>query len=252
MHLQNYGSLFPEETHSKDGKFLPKWRSLRDAIAHLPPLNASKAETAFDASIEYHKVPLLDEEKYFWVSHTPQEKGAFDNQCVNPICGFNKNQSHSSGKDDDGINRASSDTPLFCFKCGSLLPRPWVKTGEEYRLMKGYTSAYKRMSWDSPAGTLTRNLSYACSDKKLHPDQHRTLSLHEAMILHTISDYDFKWQRADGKKVSDKLIRELIGESIPPAGLERIFLHLLAILTGDISTPLLSRTLPQQLSLFGY
>ena len=28
---------------------------------------------------------LLDEEKYFWVSNTPPESGAFDNQCV--ICG---------------------------------------------------------------------------------------------------------------------------------------------------------------------
>lgn len=251
-HLQNYGTLFPEETHSKDGKYLPKWRSLRDAIAHLPPLNAGKAETAFDASIKYHKVPLLDKEKYFWVSNTPQEKGAFDNQCINPKCGFDKNQSHSSGKDDDGINRASSDTPLFCFKCGSLLPRPWVKTGEEYRLMKGYTSAYKRMSWDSPSGTLTRNLSYACSDKKLHPSQHRTLSLHEAMILHTISNYDFKWKRADGKKVSDKLIRELIGESIPPAGLEKIFTHLLAIMNDNIAMSPLPLPIPQQLALFSY
>lgn len=89
------------------------------------------------------------------------------------------------------------------------------------------------MNWDAPAGTLTRNLSYACSDKKLHPEQHRTLSLHEAMILHTIADYRFDWKRADGKKVSDKLIRELIGESIPPAGLEKIFLHLTKILNGQ-------------------
>jgi DNA (cytosine-5)-methyltransferase 1 len=53
------------------------------------------------------------------------------------------------------------------------------------------------------------------------------------MILHTISDYRFDWKRADSKKVSDKLIRELIGESIPPAGLKKIFLYLTAILNGQ-------------------
>ena len=233
-HFKKYGSLFPNPTHSKDGLFLPKWRTLRDTISLLPQLNAGTLETSFDDSIEYHKVPLLDEEKYFWVSNTPQEKGAFDNQCINVACKFDKNPIHSASKDKDGINKSSVDTPIYCIKCSALLPRPWVKTGNEYRLMKGYTSAYRRMNWDSPAGTLTRNLSYACSDKKLHPEQHRTLSLHEAMILHTISDYRFDWKRADGKKVSDKLIRELIGESIPPAGLEKIFLYLTAILNGQI------------------
>ena len=79
------------------------------------------------------------------------------------------------------------------------------------------------MSWDAPASTLTRNLSYACSDNKLHPSQNRVLSLYEAMKLHTVYDYGYEWKRKDGKKVSDKLIRELIGESIPPAGLEKIF-----------------------------
>lgn len=91
-HLKKYGSLFPNPTHSKDGVFLPK-------------LNAGTLETSSDDSIEYHKVPLLDEEKYFWVSNTPQEKGAFDNQCINPTCKFDKNPTHSAGKDKDGINK---------------------------------------------------------------------------------------------------------------------------------------------------
>ena len=39
-HFKKYGSLFPNPTHSKDGVFLPKWRTLRDAISHLPKLNA--------------------------------------------------------------------------------------------------------------------------------------------------------------------------------------------------------------------
>jgi len=229
-HLRLFGSLFPDKTHSKEDKQLLPWQTVSDAIAHLPTLDARQTETAKHKFIPYHSVPLLDEEKYFWVSNTPKEKSAFDNQCINPSCRFDKNPTHGASVDEKGINRYNTETPLFCIKCGQLLPRPWVKENGQYRLMKGYTSAYKRMSWNSPASTLTRNLSYACSDNKVHPEQNRVLSLYEAMILHTITDYEFYWQRADGKKISDKLIRELIGESIPPAGLEKIFCHLAQIL----------------------
>lgn len=160
-------------THSKEGKKLLPWKTVRDAIAHLPVLDAGRAETAKHPLIPYHNVPLLDKEKYFWVANTPKEKGAFDNQCINPLCGFDKNPTHSASIDENGVNRYSTETPLYCLKCSELLPRPWVKENGQYRLMKGYTSAYKRMGWDSPASTLTRNLSYACSDNKVHPEQNR-------------------------------------------------------------------------------
>jgi DNA (cytosine-5)-methyltransferase 1 len=88
--------------------------------------------------------------------------------------------------------------------------------------MKGFTSAYKRMRGDLPAAALTRNLSYVSSDQKVHPSQHRVLSLLEAMRLHTLTDFQWTWKLANGKPVSDKLIRETIGESIPPRGLKVI------------------------------
>jgi DNA (cytosine-5)-methyltransferase 1 len=91
------------------------------------------------------------------------------------------------------------------------------------------------MRGDLPASALTRNLSYACSDQKLHPREHRVLSLHEAFILHTLTEYPFEWRRADGKRVSDKTIREIIGESIPPRGLEILFRHLLDLLNLDVA-----------------
>lgn len=229
-YLANNKTLFPEYTHSKDGKTSKRWVTVRDVISQTPPLDAAKPDTAEFKEIPYHRVPLLDEEKYLWVSNTPQDRSAFDNQCINKKCMFNGNKTHGSSKDDNGINRANMETPIYCQKCGELLPRPWVKVSNQYRLMKGYTSAYKRMSWDAPASTLTRNLSYACSDNKLHPSQNRVLSLYEAMKLHTVYDYGYEWKRKDGKKVSDKLIRELIGESIPPAGLEKIFKKIKSIL----------------------
>lgn len=227
-------TLLPDRTHAKNPSiFQKKWITVREAISMLPKLDAINTELSICNDIPLHRVPLLDEDKYFWVKNTKAEKSAFDNQCINPNCLFQGNPTHKSLKNKDGVNQASTETPLYCIKCNHILPRPWVKNGNSYRLMKGYTSAYKRMSWDLPSSTLTQNLSYACSDNKLHPDQNRVLSLYEATILHTIDRYNFKWERADGKKVSDKLIRELIGESIPPKGLEMIFTHLVKIIKND-------------------
>lgn len=227
-------SLFPAATHSKEPTlFTHKWVSVAEALRGVPPLDARTRASAV-SSIPYHRVPVLDEKKYFWVSNVPpgSAKGAFDNQCVNPKCGYQGNPVHGSERNRKGINRAKRSTPVRCEKCGELLPRPWVvdKATGEYRIMAGFTSAYKRMAGDLPASALTTNLSYACSDQKLHPTQNRTLSIYEACILHTISDYEFAWKRASGAKVGDQLVRDIIGESIPPRGLEIIFRHLFGLL----------------------
>lgn len=224
-----HGTVMPPKTHSpKGGGGRQRWLTVRDVIGGFPPLDAKNKASA-KSTIPYHYVPVLDEKKYFWVSNTPPERGAFDNQCAH--CGCTTNPTHGTARDHHGINRARTDTPIRCAKCGRLLPRPWVETNGDYRLMNGFTSAYKRMSWDKPASTLTRNLSYACSDHKLHPDQHRVLSLYEAFHLHTISDFDYQWKRPDGTKVSDKTIRDVIGESIPPRGLQVIYAFLVKIMT---------------------
>ena len=244
-YFKKHFSFLPRTTHSNNDKRKKPWVTVRDAINKVPKLDAKNKTTSVSKKIPYHRVPLLDKDKYFWVSSTPPEKGAFDNQCVS--CGFDKNPTHGSSKDRNGINRANKDTPLYCVNCGELLPRPWVKKGDNYRLMKGYTSAYRRMKWDLPATALTTNLSYACSDSKLHPEQNRVLSLYEAFIIHTIDKYEYKWKRADGKKVSDKLIREIIGESIPPKGLEVILKHIVEIYQS-IDTTLPSKE--EQMRLF--
>jgi len=243
-------TYLPARTHSgqEKKKHEKSWITLRDAISHLPELDAKTKETA-SSDIKYHKVPLLDEDKYFWVSNTPPEKGAFDNQCIK--CGNNKNEKHGCSITENGINRANEDTPVRCERCNSLLPRPWVKDNGNYRLMKGFTSAYKRMKWDQPANALTTNLSYACSDSKLHPEQNRVLSLFEAFIIHTISDFDYSWERADKKSVSDKTIREIIGESIPPRGLKIIVSHLCKLLNNEpLDKIILENRLQNQLTFF--
>lgn len=225
-------SAFPSPSHSRQGVLPARpWNTVDATIGHLPPLDAGSRDKA-TSGIPFHRVPLLDEEKYFWVSNTPPGKGAFDNQCVNPACRSQSNPTHGSSHDHAGINRAHKDTPIRCVACGELLPRPWVRSGQDYRLMSGYTSAYKRMRGDLPASALTRNLSYACSDRKIHPRQNRVLSLKEAFLLHTIEDFPWLWERADGRKVSDKLIREVVGESVPPRGLLPFFQHIARNETG--------------------
>ena len=84
------------------------------------------------------------------------------------------------------------------------------------------------MYWDVPASTLTQNFQYACSDNKLHPTQDRVLSLHEGLIIQTIAQYPYSFE-IDGKLVPDGLIRDTIGESIPPLLTDKIVKHLIDI-----------------------
>lgn len=229
-HFNRFGSFIPKPTHSKfDGIFTKRWKTLRECISNLPPLSSKKGKN-IDTDNPLHKVPVLDDVKLSWIHNTPEGETAFNNQCINPLCKYNGNKSHGASHNSEGINRAHSDTPLFCEKCGALLPRPYVenkKSGEK-RIMKGFTSAYKRMRWDEPSSTLTQNFQYACSDNKLHPEQDRVLSLYEGIILQTIADYDYSFT-INGKLVNDGLIRDTIGESVPPLIIDILCKHIIEI-----------------------
>jgi len=221
-------TFIPPRSHSASGGGgLKKWTTLRDVISDLPPLDAKVKETAA-SNLNFHRVPVLDPKKYTWISYTPQNKGAFDNQCVNPACLYQGNQTHGATQNGDGINKFNTDTPLYCEKCNDLLPRPYtVLPDGTLRIMSGFTSAYKRMSWDLPSSTLTTNLSYPSSDHKIHPDQNRVLSLYEAFRLHTLDKFDYVWETEPGIVAKDTLITEVIGESIPPLGIFLLVNHLI-------------------------
>ena len=224
------GSLMPDFTHSENSPFMHHLVTLRDAIGNLPVLRAEKKKNKVIGYNGLHRVPLLDEKKLFWIDNTLEGDTAFNNQCVNPICRYQGNKTHGAVRDENGINKPYIDTPLYCEKCGSLLPRPWVedvKTGKK-RLMKGFVSAYKRMKWDEPASTLTQNFQYACSDNKIHPSQSRVLSLYEGIVIQTISDYPYSFY-INGKMCSDSLIRDTIGESVPPRVMDLICSYILKI-----------------------
>lgn len=223
------------------------WVSVSEAIADFPALDGGAAETATRPALPFHRVPVLDPKKYEWIRHTPPGRSAFDNQCVAPGCGFTGNRTHGASHDDSGVNRAHKDTPLYCTRCGALLPRPYTEDGAApggKRIMSGYTSAYKRMDPDLPAPALTRNLSYPCSDQKLHPTQHRVLSLAEAMRLHTLDRYEYRWgplEYRQGRRIKrsesapDSLIRLVIGESVPPLFFELLARHLIRCSDPEIT-----------------
>ena len=229
-YFESVRSFMPEPTHSEDPTmFTQKWLTVRDAISDLPPIRSRKGEN-IDPQNPLHKVPLLDDVKMFWVTNTPEGQTAMNNQCVNPDCLYQGNTLHGAKHNAEGVNRANTDTPLYCERCGALLPRPYTvdkETGKK-RIMKGFVSAYKRMLWDRPASTLTQNFQYACSDNKLHPSQDRVLSLYEGLIIQTISQYPFSFV-IDGKQVNDGLIRDTIGESVPPLLIDKIARHLIEI-----------------------
>ena len=237
-HFAKSKSFLPNPTHScQPTMFTSAWRTVRDAIVHMPPLSSTLGNNSDAEYHPLHKVPLLDEKKSLWIENTPEGNSAFNNQCINPKCLFQGNPTHGATIDHDGINRYNDNTPIFCQKCDHILPRPWVedkKTGEK-RLMKGYVSAYKRMTWDKPASTLTQNFQYACSDNKVHPSQNRVLSLYEGITLQTVSEYTFSFEVA-GKLSADGLICDTIGESVPPRVIDMICKNIMAIENSHSTT----------------
>ncbi|MBI2748342.1 MAG: DNA cytosine methyltransferase [Burkholderiales bacterium] len=195
-------------------------RTLRDAIEVLPALDAKPGKNEARNFHPYHYVPVMSDLKYLWVKHTKEGDTAFNNQCINPTCLSQNNPGHRDVKV-DGKWVSSKDIPIYCQRCGSLLPRPHVVENGRARLLRGFHSAYRRMKWDEPARTLTQNFIYEASDNKIHPTQNRVLSVYEAMIVQTISRYDYRFC-ADGSEVSTARIAEVIGESVPPYLIEKI------------------------------
>lgn len=208
-YLKRFGTFFPPFERQ-----LPK--TLRDAIGDFPSLSAEAGKNKNLEFNPYHYVPIMDPEKLWWMQNTPEGSTAYNNQCVNPACRHQGNDGH---KDviNDGIAQASTEIPIYCSECGELLPRPSLidKKTQERRLLKGFHSAYRRMKWDEPARTLTQNFIYEASDNKVHPDQDRVLSFYEALVIQTISQYDYDFSK-DGKPLTNGFFAEIIGESVPP------------------------------------
>ena len=209
--------LHPPPTHGGN-RDMP-WVNLRSAIGHLPELDA-KTKTN-DEKDALHCIPKWNDEQYFWMKYTPEGQTAFDNI----VCFKCK-------------KKVGDKLDLFC-DCGEVLPRPQVKKEAKHRLIKGFKSSYRRMRWDKPGSTLTMNSGVISSDVKGHPQQNRVLSLREILILSTLDDpcwnqtYSFDGinygRMVNDQSFSSKLVREVIGESIPPLVMKKMVEHLLLV-----------------------
>ena len=140
QYFKEHGTFLPTRTHASapsEGK--EKWVSLREAIGHLPALSSEQGKNV-DSTIPLHAVPIMKREKYWWVQHTPANETAYNNQCVE--CGYSDNPRHGMCFV-DGRHISKKNTPIYCEKCGALLPRPTMidrKSGER-RMIKLHSTA---------------------------------------------------------------------------------------------------------------
>ncbi len=187
--------------------------TLGDCIAHLPALDA-KTRLVDDQDI-FHRIPSWNDMQYFCMQHTPEDNTAFhNNRCIE--CKYTTENSLS----------------IFCEKCNALLPKPVIKKNESLRLIRAFKTAYRRMAMNRPANALTTNSGVISSDVKGHPLENRVMSLREIMIIGSIcgyNDVELPWSY-DFSNVHDKIIREVIGECIPPMFAYAIGLHLINII----------------------
>lgn len=210
--------------------------TLWDAIGDLPALDAVEGGNEAPEFHPLHRVGVMDREKHWWITNTREGETAYNNQCVNPECLFQENPRHID-KVQAGRAVSNKATPIYCARCGELLPRPTMidKASGQRRLISGFHSAYRRMDRNKPARTITINFPFEASDNKVHPTQNRVLSIYEALILQTIDPHAYSWT-IDGKPVGRGLIAQAIGESVPPLLIELIARKMADLSRGRVKT----------------
>lgn len=118
-------------------------------------------------------------------------------------------------------------TPEGCSAWSNKIYFPTLKDGTK---SKGYKNTYKRQWWDKPAYTITKYTSRLGSQENGHPGRKirddgteegrlysdpRTMTIFELIRLSSLPD---NWNIPLG--TSSNLIREIIGEGVPPKLLE--------------------------------
>lgn len=180
----------PQTRHRAIIKMFPKdieWKwaepektkiSVRDAIGHLPSLEAGQ-----DSGIKWHFARPHSANNILCMQHTPTGCSAFSN-------------------------------PVYY---------PKKENGER---VKGYQSSYRRIKWDEPAPTITMRNDCIASQRNVHPGRKlpnglysdaRVLTPLELMILNSLPE---NWAVPDD--TPEILIRQVIGESIPPMMIKKI------------------------------
>jgi DNA (cytosine-5)-methyltransferase 1 len=140
-------------------------------------------ESSEISDIKYHYAKKHNDRHISFLKHTPTGKTALDNEIYYP-------------KKEDGTR------------------------------VKGYSTTYKRIDWDKPAPTITMANGSVSSQNNVHPGRlkedgtysdARVLSLKEIFILTGLPD---DWNPPNW--ASENLIREVIGEGIPPKLIDKL------------------------------
>jgi len=240
--------LHPIRTHGSDGQ--PGHITMRESIGHMPKLDA--LTKTVDEDDPYHQIPSWNEQHYFCMEHTPEGSTAFDNNtCIS--CGHTGNLSQDVDCNKCGERLAKPQIEVeewecpdcnFTLRksrtscqCGFIRPKGMAVTRNR-RVVRGFKTSYRRLKWDAPASTLTMNSGVISSDMKGHPEQNRVLSVREILLLSSLEahpgveyEWDRKYQfRSINQKgelfykgdFTPKLVRQVIGESIPPLAMNRI------------------------------
>ncbi len=140
-------------------------------------------EAGEKSDVKWHFARKHTKENVLWMKHTPTGKSAFSN-------------------------------PVYY---------PQKKDGTR---IKGYESSYRRIRWDSPAPTITTRNDCIASQRNVHPGRllpdgtysdARVLTPLELMLLNSLpADWNIP------NDTPELLIRQCIGESIPPLMLKEI------------------------------
>lgn len=140
-------------------------------------------EAGEKSEIKWHFARNHSKDNILWMKHTPTGKSAFSNSVYYP-------------QKKDGTR------------------------------VKGYESSYRRIRWDAPAPTITIRNDCIASQRNVHPGRllpdgtysdARVLTPLELMLLNSLPD---DWNIPDD--TPELLIRQCIGESIPPLMLKEI------------------------------
>lgn len=145
--------------------------------------NLPSIEAGEKSDIKWHFAREHTERHVVWMQHTATGTSAFSNPIYYP-------------KKDDGTR------------------------------IKGYESSYRRIKWDEPAPTITIRNDAISSQRNVHPGRllgdgtysdARVLTPYELMLLTSLPT---NWNIPDN--TPEILIRQVIGESIPPLMIEKI------------------------------
>lgn len=139
-------------------------------------------ESGQDSEVKWHKAKVHNKNHILWMKHTPSGKSAYENY-------------------DNDINE--------------FYPKK-----DNGKVISGFRTCYKRISWDKPCPTITMCNGAISSQNNVHPGRllldgtysdARVLTLLELFLLTGLPE---NWNIPDD--INENFLRKVIGECVPP------------------------------------